>query len=123
MKERDKITIKRYKVIANASVHYIQLKFCRIQMDNLINFDDESAAETTKIIDERPNSPLVPLIPISTNDRKLVPQRVSVDLSNPYEKAEFQANNAGDPFECLEFLTNKQDSGNNSSLHLQDGSL
>lgn len=92
-------------------------------MDNLINFDDESGTEFIKINDERPNSPLIPLIPMTNNEKKLVPQRVSVDLSNPVEKAEFQAINAGDPFECLEFLTNKQDSGNNSSLHLQDGSL
>jgi hypothetical protein len=92
-------------------------------MDNLINFDDESAAETFKINDDRSNSPLLPLIPQRS---KAMPIQIqtSVDLSNPCEKAEFQAMNAGDPFECLEFLpANKQDSGNNSSMHLQDGSL
>lgn len=91
-------------------------------MDNLINFDDEKSAEVNKIIDDRSNSPLMPLIPQSQRN-KITLQQTSVDLSNPFEKAEFQAVNNGDPFECLEFLNHKQDPGNNSSLHLQDGSL
>lgn len=91
-------------------------------MDNLINFDDESAVEKFKINDDRPNSPLLPLMIPQRSKAMPIQVQTSVDLSNPCEKAAFQAMNAGDPFECLEFLP-ANNSGNNSSMHLQDGSL
>lgn len=77
-------------------------------MDNLINFDENIAKNVG---------------PEQTNSQKwqaLIPLRTSVDLSNPFEKAEFHATNAGDPFECLEFPAIED---NDTSLHLQDGSL
>jgi hypothetical protein len=92
-------------------------------MDNLIDFDDRADVITKTNDDDQHNSPQLPLIPLPPSQRnKFTREEMSVDLSNPYEKVEYQVLNAGDPFECLSLLTKKQDSAN-TSLHLQDGSL
>lgn len=63
-------------------------------MENLINFEEEN--EIGKIEEMKKVSS-----PIKNPQHLLVQGRMSLDLNNPFDKFEYRATHADDPFECL----------------------